>query len=142
MLVGCLGLLFAPTPPATQSVNYMAVMQSLPAQSEPPLVITAYKGDAPGRSHLHIQWNERVERKSLEGLSLWAVSRASGAATDLGALSHTQSQRLLSKSEWLAIKDSAELLVVQGSTLDSPVVYRGPCLQLSPWADQAESSQI
>ncbi|MEH6651377.1 MAG: hypothetical protein V7707_15225 [Motiliproteus sp.] len=135
MLVLCVGLLLQPAPQIIQSVNYMAVMQTLPAQSEPAMVITAYKGDAPGRSHLHIQWNERLNQQDLAGLSLWAISRETGEATDLGALSRVQSQRLLSKPEWLAIKDSAELLVVRGNTMDGQVLYRGPCLQLSAWQD-------
>lgn len=137
LLVLCLGLLLRPTTPTLQAVNYMAVMQSVPAQSEPTMVITAYKGDAPGRSQLHIQWNERLDQEPLAGLSLWAISRETGQATDLGALSRVQPQRLLSKPEWLAIKDSSELLVVRGNTPDGPVVFQGPCLQLSPWQDRA-----
>ncbi len=140
LLILCIGLLLKPTPPTTQAVNYMAVMQSVPAQSEPAMVITAYKGDAPGRSHLHIQWNERLNQNQLTGLSLWAISRESNEATNLGALNRVESQRLLSKLEWQAIKGSAELLVVRGNSIDDPVLYRGLCLQLRPWEDQVGSS--
>lgn len=139
LLVLSLGLLLKPTPPNVQAVNYMAVMQQVPAQAEPPLVITAYKGDAPGRSHLHIQWNERLNRQELAGLNLWAIDRDSGAITALGPLAQAQSTRLLSKPEWLAIKNSRELLVTQGDSADGPVLFRGPCLQLSPWQDSPKA---
>lgn len=131
------GVLNWPQQPAIQAVNYMATMTAEgSSKAEPLLVITAYKGDAPGRSHLHLQWNERQQQTALAGLTLWAVSREDGTPTPLGALSRTQQQRLLSKAEWLAIKDSAELVIVRGTRFDDPVVYRGPCLQLSPWQDQ------
>ncbi len=136
LLVLSLGLLLQPTPQRVQAVNYMAVMQSQPVQAEPLMVITAYKGDAPGKSHLHIQWNERLKPRGLAGLSLWAIDRNNGKMTDLGSLQRAQTLRLLSKAEWLAIKDSAELIVVQGAHADGPVLFRGPCLQLSPWQDQ------
>ncbi|MBY4677642.1 anti-sigma factor [Marinobacterium arenosum] len=137
LLVVSLGLLLKPTPTSVQAVNYMAMMQPVSAQAEPTMIITAYKGDAPGRSHLHIQWNERLDRQELAGLNLWAIDRDSGEITALGALAQAQSTRLLSKPEWLAIKNSRELLVTRGSSPDGPVLFRGPCLQLSPWEDRA-----
>lgn len=146
LLVVCLGLIVQLTQtvrqPATGAVDYMAVMQAVPAPEHAPaaLVITAYQGDAPGRSKLHLQWNERQGPQQLDGLSLWAINRESGEATSLGALDDNISPKLLSKPEWLAIKDSAELVVVRGSTVDGPVLYRGPCLQLSAWQDAGTSS--
>ncbi|RDE24966.1 hypothetical protein DV711_05175 [Motiliproteus coralliicola] len=136
MLVACLAVWLWPQSPQFRSVNYMAVMQSLPEQPEPPMIITAYKGDKPGRSQLHIQWNERLDAMDLSGLRLWAVDRETQALTDLGSLDAMQTNRLLTKPEWLAIKASQELLVVRGESPEGTVLFRGPCLQLSPWQDQ------
>lgn len=133
-------LLLKPTPPVVQAVNYMAVMQRVPAEAEPTMIITAYQGDGPGRSQLHIQWNERLPRQELARLSLWAIDRDSGDVTALGTLARAQPKRLLSKPEWLALKNSSELLVTQGDSPDDLVLFRGPCLQLSPWEDRTSRS--
>ncbi|MEH6470891.1 MAG: hypothetical protein V7752_06525 [Halopseudomonas sp.] len=140
LLMLSLGLWWQPQTPGHRAVDYMAVMHLVPAQAEPSLVITAYKGDAPGRSQLHLQWNKRLDPAQLDGLSLWAINRDTGQTTNLGALDRAQSQRLLTKPEWLAIKDSVELVVVRGASFDGPVLFRGPCLQLSPWQDQPSPS--
>ncbi|OMH33619.1 hypothetical protein [Motiliproteus sp. MSK22-1] len=128
-----LSLWLLPADNKVQPVSYLAVMQSNPPTPEPPMVISAYQGDAPGRSRLHIQWNRRMASSDLEGVSLWAINRDTGKQTSLGDLKLALETRLLTKQEWLAIKDSSELVAVEGDLPDGPVRFRGPCLQLSEW---------
>lgn len=122
-----------PTTNQVQSVDYLAVLQSDNSVVEPELVIAAYKGAKPGESHLHLQWNDRVERASTSNLTLWAVSRDNGQQVSLGPVSAAETTRLLTPTEWKLIKNSAELLLIEGDSPNDPVRFRGPCLQLNPW---------
>ncbi len=133
LLIFSLALLLIPADQTVQPVNYMAIMQSHPAQPEAPMIISAYKGGAPGESHLHVQWNDRMTSSDLNGLTLWTRNRKDGSLMSLGPLQRASGTRLLSKPEWLAVKDSSELLAIRGQEPDGEIVYRGPCLQLSPW---------
>ncbi|WP_432470722.1 anti-sigma factor [Amphritea sp. HPY] len=116
-----------------QSVDYLAVLQSDSSVVEPELVIAAYKGAKPGESHLHLQWNDRVEKTSTSNLTLWTVSRENGQQISLGPVSVAETTRLLTPTEWKLIKNSAELLLIEGNSPSDPVRFRGPCLQLNPW---------
>jgi len=127
-----LGLAFYPMQTTLQGINYMAVMHQTQNDAlEPSLVFTAYKGDAPGKSRLITQWNNRSQSVSMQGLSLWALNRESGEMEKLMMLDDQQKDRFLTKRQWLAIKDSLELIVIKGESDMGEVLYRGQCLQLS-----------
>lgn len=128
-----LSIAFWPPDLQVQPVNYLAVLQSDNSAEEPELVIAAYKGAKPGESHLHLQWNERITSSSTRNLTLWTVSRDGGQQTPLGPVSSAETTRLLTPQEWQLIKNSAELLLIEGNDPDGPVRFRGPCLQLTPW---------
>ncbi len=125
-----------PSPVPTQSASYLALMQPSDAtDSEAHFVLAAYQGAQPGQSRLQLQWNKHRSGASLAELTLWAVSRETGERQSLGLLSEIRQGEFLSASEWKAIAGSAELLLTQGASPESAVVFRGPCLQLAEWAN-------
>lgn len=124
---------------ALQSASYMASLHHvLPkesgTQAEPQMVLLAYQGNETKPSQLRLQWNQRVAKTDTQGLYIWASSRDTGQFTLLGKLSDLQNGRDLSKPEWAAIKNSAELLVTDGRSLEDNVRLRGVCVQLNTWS--------
>jgi len=122
-------------PAALHPVGYVALMKNNPGQIEPPLLITAYQGKKPGTSSLHVQWNQRIEQQELAGLTLWVVDRDTGNAVSLGSLSAVEKKRLLTRTEWQALKNSVELVATRGELFTDPIVFSGPCVQLSDWRE-------
>ncbi|ADZ89611.1 hypothetical protein [Marinomonas mediterranea] len=130
--------------PQFKSANYIASLNkplspdTLGAQAshityEPNIVIAAYKGNEKRKSELHLQWNQRQEKTSLTGLTIWASSQVDGSLTSLGSVSLLENGRTLNKEEWSTIKNSAELMIIEGNHSDGTVRFRGPCLQLKTW---------
>ncbi len=129
--------LLVSNPPALHPAGYVALMKNNPEQLEPSLMITAYQGKEPGTSSLHIQWNQRTEQQDLEGLTLWAIDRDTKNHLSLGSLAVVEDNRLLSRTEWQALKNSLELVATRGELFTDPIVFSGPCVQLSDWREKA-----
>ncbi|WP_067095368.1 hypothetical protein [Marinomonas atlantica] len=124
---------------ALQSASYMASLHPiLPtesgSQAEPQMVLLAYQGNEAKPSQLRLQWNQRTTKTDTQGLYIWASSRDTGQLILLGKLSDLKNGRDLSKPEWAAIKNSAELLVIDGQTREDNVRFRGVCVQLNTWS--------
>lgn len=120
------------------SASYIASLQSVMADGaltsgEPKMVVMAYKGNKSHPSTAFLQWNQRATKTSLDGLYVWASSRQDGSLTLVGSLADMKQGLALTKSEWIAITNSAELLIFEGKSTKGEVRYRGPCLQLKAW---------
>lgn len=124
---------FAPEKDHAVTASYVALMSSDADQAEPGLVVSAYQGANPGESNLRFQWNERSESIPLNQLGVIAIDRETGEALFLGTITDEKAPMFLDKPAWLAVKNSAELLIVKGDTVQAPVVFRGPCVQLEQW---------
>lgn len=126
-------VLSVPQEQTVRTAGYLAVMSNTQDTAIEPFVLTAYKGEKAGQSTLHLQWNRRQQAFDTKGLTLWAIHQQTGERLELGALDDTQGGKRLSKEEWQVIKNSSELLVLNGQQ----VVFRGPCLQLGQWANNS-----
>lgn len=134
-----------PNAPVLQSASYMASLYQpstvgAPLSGEPQMVLMAYQSSEARPSQLRLQWNQRTTKADIEGLYVWASSREDGQLTLLGVLSDLQKGRDLSKAEWAAIKNSAELLVTNGQNSNDTIRFQGPCVQLNAWGVPGQQS--
>lgn len=129
LLFGAL-LFFQIVPDRPQAqASYMALLSSSQEQNEPSLILSAYKGEKPG-GVLRVQWNDRQSAGELEDVGVLAIDRASGELTLVARIGEAGTPILLDKPAWVAIKNSAELVIVKGSSMADPVLFRGPCVEL------------
>lgn len=129
-------LVFSPvqtTAPVSGKLAYVAVMQTMNGQSEPPLVISAYAKTESTPSRLELRWNDRVENTNVAQATLWAVDRDTGDVSPLMTLADNTTSVALTASQWKSVQNSLELVVTSGEQFDSPVLLRGVCLQLADW---------
>lgn len=121
---------------STDKISYLAVMS--PIQSEASklsetgnkidFVLAAYQDLEVGKSSLRIQWNAEQEKRDLSEWVLRTVAKNDGDILELGPIDALLA-RPLTKTEWLAIKNSRSLQIIKQNNL----VFEGPCLQLTQW---------
>jgi anti-sigma-K factor RskA len=110
------------------SPSYIAVMSK--KDDGVRFVINAYAGLTPGNSKLKIQWDKNIAPESLEELTLWSIERETGNSQEIDKIMIlADQQHLLSKQDWLSIKNSKFLELRRGNR----VVYKGECIQLAGW---------
>lgn len=119
------------TEPTLTNPSYLAVMSS--AEQHDPFVLMAYQGDKPGKSSLRLQWNTRNHPSTagMDTAMLWAKDKQTGQMTLLGRFSELQQPKLLTPTEWNALKNSSEVLVTLNKSPNSTVLFAGACLELS-----------
>jgi anti-sigma-K factor RskA len=116
-----------------QRLAYVAVMQSEDTAVEAPLIISAYKKSDQAPSRLELRWNDRQPSVEVAGATLWAIERETGDVHRLTTLADDTNRVDLTADQWLSVQNSLELIVTAGTDVDSPVVLRGFCLQLTDW---------
>lgn len=124
---------FVPREPAQHIIgaDYVALLDSADLDSDPELIVAVYlsRGDRPSR--LEFDWNDRSARTDIEGMNLLAIDKDTSLVTDLGPIQNTGSGMQLSKPQWAALKNSSELVIATGKSVEEGAVYRGPCIQIA-----------
>ena len=110
--------------------SYVAVLADDAAR--PALAVTSY-----AKPSWRIEIEPLAPLASGEGrvLQLWAVARDSGAIQPLATVPATAQHLALNESGWKLVKGAAQLMVTLEPAAGareptSPVLYRGPCLNL------------
>jgi len=124
---------FGTNVPEIPKLSYVAVMQTALASGEAPLVISAYGKTEKTPSRLELRWNDRTDRQSVDQATLWAIERDTGNVTQLTTLAAGATRIDLDGSQWQAVKNSLELVVVKGNDFNGEVLMRGICIQLADW---------
>ena len=118
---------------ASDRIAYIAVMQDTNTGLEAPMVITAYAKTDDVPSRIEIRWNERTAQENVDGKTLWAVERNTGATTKLASLAAGSNKIALTKAQWLMVQNSLELYVTDGDNASDKVLLRGTCIRLMNW---------
>ncbi|AJQ96577.1 hypothetical protein [Gynuella sunshinyii] len=111
--------------------DYIALMDSDDADANPELLISAYLSNGQQPSRLQFEWNDRTPRTNIEGLTLFAIDKDSGAITNLGRIGDISRPMLMEKSQWAALKNSSELIIATGNDPSQGQIFRGPCVQIA-----------
>ncbi len=126
--------LFVPQPEPLKvgvGADYVALMDSDDADLAPELIVAAYLSKGTEPSRLAFEWNDRSPRSDINGLTLFAIDKDTGAVTNLGTIADDSPPMLMSKVQWKALKNSSELVIAEGDTIDDKPRYRGPCIQIA-----------
>lgn len=124
---------FSTTSELPARLAYVAVMQTAEGVGESPLVISAYGKTDTKPSRLELRWNDRSDKLKVDQTTLWAIERDTGKVTQLTTLASGTQSVNLTADQWQAVKNSLELIVVQGTDFSGDIVMRGPCIQLADW---------
>ncbi|MCJ8314988.1 MAG: hypothetical protein HRU38_23020 [Saccharospirillaceae bacterium] len=102
------------------------------SEVNPEFVINIYKDEQAENTFIKFLSNQRIKDSEIMG-TLWAKGFENDELIEVGNIKALMQNHILTKAQWVLIKNSKELIVTENSDQTSRQLFEGICVQLGDW---------